>query len=58
MLSFNTKKTRQTILNEIISTLEFIDYLKYEALVPVKNIIKREQAKKLKLVAQLEMIES
>lgn len=58
MLSFNTKKTRQTILNEIISTLEFIDYLKYEALVPVQNIIKREQAKKLKLVAQLEMIES
>ncbi len=58
MLSFNTKKTRQAILNEIISTLEFIDYLKYEALVPVQNIIKREQAKKLKLVAQLEMIES
>ena len=57
MLSFNTKKTRQLILNEIVSTLEFIDYLKYEALVPVQNILKREESKKIKLVSQLETIE-
>jgi hypothetical protein len=57
MLSFSTKRTRQVILNEIVSTLEFIEYLKYEALVPVQNIIKREEAKKIKLVAQLETIE-
>ena len=57
MLSFKTKKTRQVILNEIVATLEFIDYLKYEALVPVKNILKREEAKKVKLVAQLETVE-
>lgn len=57
MLSFSTKKTRQAILNEIVSTLEFIDYLKYEALVPVQTIIKREEAKKQMLVAKLETIE-
>ena len=57
MLSFSTRRTRQVILNEIVSTLEFIEYLKYEALVPVQNIIKREEAKKIKLVAQLETIE-
>jgi hypothetical protein len=58
MLSFSTKKTRQAILNEIVSTLEFIDYLKYEALVPVQTIIRREEAKKQMLVAKLETIES
>ena len=58
MLSFSTKKTRQVILNEIVSTLEFIDYLKYEALVPVQNIINLEEAKKLKLAAKLETIKS
>ncbi len=46
-----TKKTREIILNEIVATLEFIDYLKYEAVGSVRNIIRRQQAKKRRLVA-------
>lgn len=58
MLPLNAKKARQAILNEIVATLEFIDYLKYEALVPVQNILKRQEAKKQELIARLERVEN
>ena len=41
---------RQILLNEIVSTLEFIDYLKYESRQPVKSILEREERKKNKLI--------
>ncbi len=50
-----TKKTREIILNEIVATLEFIDYLKYEAVGSVRNIIRRQQAKKKRLVTALQV---
>jgi len=50
-----TKKTRELILNEIVATLEFIAYLKYEAVGSVRNILRREQAKKQRLTMALEM---
>ena len=53
MLALRTRNTRQAIINEIVATLEFLDYLKYEALIPVHNIIKREESKKERLVARL-----
>ncbi len=51
------EKARQAILNEIVSTLEFISYLKNEAKGSVSRIIKREEMRKRMLVFQLELIE-
>lgn len=51
------EKARQAILNEIVSTLEFITYLKTEAKGSVSRIIKREELRKRMLVFQLELIE-
>lgn len=53
----NVEKVRQRILSEIVSTLEFIDYLKFEAKGKVDRILKREEMKKRMLVFQLEIIE-
>ncbi|MCT4624519.1 MAG: hypothetical protein N4A46_12935 [Schleiferiaceae bacterium] len=53
MLPLKTKKARQALLNEIVATIEFLDYLKYEALVPVQAIIKKEESKKEQLIAEL-----
>lgn len=52
----NVEKVRQRILGEIVSTLEFIDYLKFEAKGQVAKIIRREEMKKRMLVFQLELI--
>ena len=53
----NIEKVRQVILNEIVSTLEYIDYLKFEAKGQVSRILKREEMKKRMLVFQLELME-
>ena len=47
---------RQKIIDEIVATLEFLQYLKSEAIAPVKHIIKREESKKRILVRKLESI--
>ena len=57
MLTIKTKKTRQLILNEIVATLEYLDYLRYEALVPVRNLVEREERKKGRLISRLQHIE-
>jgi len=53
----NVEKVRQRILNEIVATLEFIDYLKFEAKGQADRVLKREVMKKRMLVFQLELIE-
>ena len=57
MLTKQREKARQAILNEIVSTLEFLAYLKNEAKGSVERIIRREEMKKRMLVFQLELIE-
>lgn len=52
----NVEKVRQRILSEIVSTLEFMDYLKFEAKGQVSKILKKEEMKKRMLVFQLELI--
>ncbi len=52
----NVEKVRQRILNQIVSTLEFIDYLKFEAKDEVSKILRQEEMKKRMLVFQLELI--
>ena len=52
----NVEKVRQAILNEIVSTLEFIDYLKFEAKGQVTRVLKREEMRKRMLVLQLEIV--
>lgn len=56
IMNKNVEKVRQRILNQIVSTLEFIDYLKFEAKGKVSQIIQREEMKKRMLVFQLELI--
>lgn len=43
---------KQRLLNEIVSTLEFIDFLKYEAQKPVNQILVQEEKKKKELIAE------
>ena len=57
MKLLKVKRTKEIILNEIVATLEFIDYLKFEAVGSVKNILRREQAKKRRLVSALEYVD-
>lgn len=51
------EKARQVILSEIVSTLEFIAYLKHEAKGSVERLIRREELKKRMLMLQLEIVE-
>lgn len=57
MLSLKTKKARQAILNEIVATLEFIDYLKYETMIPVTDKLNMEIKRKEELIAKFRAIE-
>lgn len=57
MLNKNVEKARQAILNEIVSTLEFIEYLRKEAKDSVAGIIQREELRKRLLVFKLELLE-
>ena len=57
IMNKNVEKVRQRNLNEIVATLEFIDYLKFEAKGQVDRVLKREVMKKRMLVFQLELIE-
>ncbi|MCT4623512.1 MAG: hypothetical protein N4A46_07800 [Schleiferiaceae bacterium] len=52
----NVEKVRQRILDQIVATVEFIDYLKFEATGKVANLIHKEEMKKRMLVFQLELI--
>lgn len=57
MINKKSEKVRQAVLNEIVATLEFIEYLRTEAKGSVKRILKREEKKKQELVMKLKMIE-
>ena len=52
MYTTENRDLKQSLLNEIVSTLEFIDFLKYEANKPVNQILAREEKKKKELIAE------
>ena len=57
MLEKKIKQSRELLLNEIVSTLEYLDYLKFEAKTSTKRLILKFELKKLALVAELRALE-
>lgn len=51
------EKIRQRLLDDIVATIEYVQYLRGEAQ-PATNIISREEAKKRILVRRLQHLEN